>query len=62
VIGLAMICNMVAAAAGGIHNTQGLHRLKIDPAVGSSPFVTTVTDIVGFFAFLSIATLWFGLR
>jgi magnesium transporter len=62
VIGLAMICNLVAAAAGGILIPLGLHRLKIDPAVASSPFVTTVTDVVGFFSFLSIASLWFGLR
>ncbi|MDO9413026.1 MAG: magnesium transporter [Pseudolabrys sp.] len=62
VMGLAMICTMVAAAAGGILIPLGLHRLKIDPAVASSPFVSTVTDIVGFFSFLAIATLWFGLR
>ena len=62
VIGLAMICNLIAAAAGGILIPLALHRLKIDPAVASSPFVTTVTDVVGFFSFLSIATLWFGLR
>jgi len=62
VIGLAMICNLVAAAAGGILIPLALHRLKVDPAVASSPFVTTVTDVVGFFSFLSIATLWFGLR
>jgi magnesium transporter len=62
VIGLAMVCNMVAAAAGGILVPLGLHRLKIDPAVASSPFVTTVTDVVGFFSFLAIATVWFGLR
>ncbi len=62
VIGLAMICNLVAAALGGILIPLTLHRLKIDPAVASSPFVTTVTDVVGFFAFLGIATLWFGLR
>jgi magnesium transporter len=62
VIGLAMICNLVAAAAGGILIPLGLHRLNIDPAVASSPFVTTVTDVVGFFSFLSIASLWFGLR
>jgi magnesium transporter len=30
--------------------------------VASSPFVTTVTDVVGFFAFLAIATVWFGLK
>jgi magnesium transporter len=62
VIGLAMICNLVAAALGGILIPLGLARLKIDPALASSPFVTTVTDVVGFFSFLGIATLWFGLR
>jgi magnesium transporter len=62
VIGLAMICNMAAAALGGILIPLGLHQLRFDPAVASSPFVTTVTDVVGFFSFLSIATFWFGLR
>jgi magnesium transporter len=62
VIGLAMICNLVAAALGGILIPLGLHRLGRDPAVASSPFVTTVTDVVGFFSFLGIATLWFGLK
>jgi magnesium transporter len=62
VIGLAMICNLTAAALGGILIPLALNRFKIDPAVASSPFVTTVTDVVGFFSFLSIATFWFGLR
>jgi magnesium transporter len=62
VIGLAMICNLVAAALGGILIPLTLHRLKVDPAVASSPFVTMVTDVVGFFSFLSIASFWFGLR
>jgi len=62
VIGLAMICNLIAAALGGILIPLALHRMKLDPAVASSPFVTTVTDVVGFFSFLAIATLWFGLR
>jgi len=62
VIGLAMICNLIAAGLGGILIPLTLHRLRVDPAVASSPFVTTVTDVVGFFSFLSIATLWFGLR
>jgi magnesium transporter len=62
VIGLAMICNLLAAALGGILIPIVLHRLRFDPAVASSPFVTTVTDVVGFFSFLSIASLWFGLR
>jgi magnesium transporter len=62
VIGLAMICNLVAAALGGILIPLALNKLGRDPAVASSPFVTTVTDIVGFFSFLTIATLWFGLK
>jgi magnesium transporter len=62
VIGLAMICNLIAAGLGGILIPLTLDRLRVDPAVASSPFVTTVTDVVGFFSFLSIATLWFGLR
>src|SRR3954466_7830596 len=62
VIGLAMICNLLAAALGGILIPLTLNRLGRDPAVASSPFVTTVTDIVGFFSFLTIATLWFGLK
>jgi magnesium transporter len=62
VIGLAMICNLLAAALGGILIPLVLYRLRFDPAVASSPFVTTVTDVVGFFSFLGIATLWFGLR
>ena len=63
VIGLAMICNLVAAGARRHPHSAGIcNGLRIDPAVASSPFVTTVTDVVGFFSFLSIATLWFGLR
>jgi magnesium transporter len=62
VIGLAMVCVLAAAAIGGIAIPLGLIRLGVDPALASGPFVTTVTDVVGFFSFLGIATLWFGLR
>jgi magnesium transporter len=62
VIGLALICVLAAAAFGGIIIPLALIRLKVDPALASGPFVTTVTDVVGFFAFLGIATIWFGLR
>ncbi len=62
VIGLAMICNLIAGALGGILIPIVLERVKADPAVASGTFVTTVTDVVGFFAFLGIATLWFGLK
>jgi magnesium transporter len=62
VMGLAMITVLAAAALGGIVIPIVLDRLGADPAVSSGPFVTTVTDVIGFFAFLGIATLWFGLR
>jgi magnesium transporter len=62
VIGLAMFTNLVAAAVGGILIPLALNRLQVDPAVSSSPFVTTVTDVVGFFSFLALAAWWFGLR
>jgi magnesium transporter len=62
VIGLAMVCNLVAGALGGILIPMVLERFRADPAVASGTFVTTVTDVVGFFSFLGIATLWFGLR
>jgi len=61
VIGVAMIINLFAAALAGIAIPIALEKVGMDPAVASSPFVTTVTDIVGFFAFLGTATLWFGL-
>ncbi len=62
VIGLAIICNLVAGALGGILIPMVLDRVRADPAVASGTFVTTITDVVGFFSFLGIATLWFGLR
>jgi magnesium transporter len=62
VIGLAMLVNLVAGALGGILIPMVLEKVKADPAVASGTFVTTVTDVVGFFAFLGIATLWFGLK
>ena len=61
VIALAMAINMLAAGTAGILIPLLLDRLKIDPAIASSVFVTTVTDVVGFFAFLALAGLWFGL-
>jgi magnesium transporter len=61
VIGLAMITNMIVAGTMGILIPLGLDRVKADPAIASAVFVTTITDVVGFFAFLGIAGLWFGL-
>ena len=57
VIGLAMIINMLAAGLAGILVPIGLDRVGADPALASGAFVTTVTDIVGFFAFLGLAAL-----
>ena len=51
-----MVLTLFAAAIGGILIPIALERLGVDPAVASGPFVTTVTDIVGFFAFLGIAS------
>jgi magnesium transporter len=61
VIGLAVVTVLTAAALGGIFIPLLLTRLGVDPAVSSGPFVTTITDVVGFFSFLGIATLWFHL-
>jgi magnesium transporter len=61
VISLAMLTNLVAGALGGILIPVVLDKHGFDPAVSSGAFVTTVTDVVGNFAFMGIATLWFGL-
>lgn len=58
VIGAAMVINLLAAALAGILIPIALDRLGFDPAVSSTVFVTTVTDVVGFFAFLGLAALW----
>ena len=62
VIAAAMLINMCAAALAGIMIPMLLDRAGADPAVSSSVFVTAVTDIVGFFAFLGLATWWFAIR
>lgn len=56
VIGLAMLFTLIAAALGGILIPMALERFNIDPALASGPFVTTVTDVVAFFAFLGLAS------
>ncbi|MFN4142546.1 magnesium transporter [Aestuariivirga sp.] len=58
IIGAAMIINLLAAALAGILVPLALDRFDIDPAVASGTFVTTVTDVVGFFSFLGLAALW----
>jgi magnesium transporter len=61
VIAAAMIINLIVAGTAGILIPVTLEKFKADPAIASAVFVTTVTDTVGFFAFLGIAGLWFGL-
>ncbi len=58
VIAAAMVVNIIAAGLSGILIPMALDRLGIDPAVASSVFVTTVTDVIGFFAFLGLAALF----
>ncbi|BDY11725.1 magnesium transporter [Hydrogenimonas cancrithermarum] len=57
VIGLSMVINLIAAGFFGAMIPLVLKGLGIDPAVGSSVLLTTVTDVVGFFSFLGLATL-----
>ena len=58
IIGAAMIINLQVAALAGAAIPLVLERLRVDPAVASAVFLTTVTDVVGFFAFLGLAS-WF---
>jgi magnesium transporter len=55
IIGVAMVVNMIVAALAGTGIPIALNRFGVDPAVASSVFLTTVTDIVGFFVFLALA-------
>ena len=57
VIGMAMVLNMVTAALFGVVVPMVLERFGADPAVASGVFVSTTTDVIGFFAFLGLATI-----
>jgi magnesium transporter len=58
VLGLAMIVNQIVAALGGVLVPLTLSRAGLDPALASGTFVTTLTDVMGFFAFLGLATVF----
>lgn len=58
VIAIAMVANLVVAGFCGVAIPLALDRLKIDPAIASTVVLTTVTDVVGFFAFLGLAALF----
>lgn len=55
VLGAAMVINLIVAGLSGTLIPLGLEKLGVDPAIASSVFLTTVTDVVGFFAFLGLA-------
>ncbi|GAB3349656.1 magnesium transporter [Lysobacter tyrosinilyticus] len=57
VIGSAMTINLLCAAGAGVLIPVTLKRMGFDPAVSSSIFLTTVTDVMGYFTFLGLATL-----
>lgn len=57
VLALAMICNQVVAALGGVLVPLGMSKLKLDPALASGTFVTTLTDVMGYLAFLGFAAM-----
>ena len=57
VIAAAMLVNLFVAALGGILIPLGLEKAGADPALASGTFVTTVTDVVGFFTFLGLASV-----
>ena len=58
VLGVAIFVNLLCAALAGWGIPLLLHRLGIDPALAGGVVLTTVTDVVGFFAFLGLATVW----
>jgi magnesium transporter len=57
VIGLAMVTNILIAGLAGVLVPLTLDRLEADPAISSSVFVTMITDSMGFFVFLGLATM-----
>ncbi|MEA1954108.1 MAG: magnesium transporter [Campylobacterota bacterium] len=57
VIGISMIINLLSAGFFGSMVPLVLKKMEIDPAIGSTVILTTVTDIVGFFSFLGLATV-----
>ncbi len=59
IIGVSMILNMIVAGLFGILVPVTLKKFNIDPAIASSVFVTTITDVIGFLSFLGIGSVFF---
>ena len=58
ILALAMVINLLVAAVAATLIPIGLRAIKVDPALASAVFITTLTDVFGFFAFLGLATLF----
>jgi len=58
VMAVAMVITLTVAALAGMAIPLGLERLRVDPAIASGVFLTTVTDVIGFCAFLGLAALF----
>ena len=58
-IAISMILNMIVAGLFGILVPVSLKKLNIDPALASSVFVTTITDVIGFLSFLGLGSYFF---
>ena len=58
ILALAMVINLLVAAVAATLIPIALRALKVDPALASSVFITTLTDVFGFFAFLGLATVF----
>ena len=58
VFGMALVINSLVAGLVGVLVPVTLDKAKIDPAVSSAVFVTTITDVMGFFSFLGLAALF----
>ena len=59
IIGISMVLNMIVAGLFGILVPVSLKKLNIDPALASSVFVTTITDVIGFLSFLGLGSFYF---
>ncbi|MGY8792217.1 MAG: magnesium transporter, partial [Gammaproteobacteria bacterium] len=57
-IGVAMVINLISSAVAGIFIPIMLRKFNQDPAIAGSVVVTTVTDVIGFFSFLGLATIF----
>jgi magnesium transporter len=57
-LGVAMIINLACAAAAGVLIPVALDKMGVDPALAGGVLLTTVTDVVGFMAFLGLATVF----